>query len=271
MVYINNLIHIPKKSLRVNSLKLLETPLNGAEIGIPLNIFSNVFTNLHYGYDITNYKSFILQFLLGYYTYGSDRFKDALNYQMNPYETRKKDLYNKILENRNWYEDTLNVSFCLVIILLLCQKDFVYNIPFIPLLYSTQYYDEIKKKITIFKPAYIAIMWTLATVIIPCVLHDHDYSIINYPLDYLPCTLNLFAASNFADNKDIDDDKINKIETIPVKYGKVTSNIIGLIALLTSSILLIENTNYMNRPIINSFFELQNFVTIGLLYNDTFY
>ena len=129
MVYINNLIHIPKKCLRVNSLKLLETPLNGAEIGIPLNIFSNVFTNLHYGYDITNYKSFILQFLLGYYTYGSDRFKDALNYQMNPYETRKKDLYNKILENRNWYEDTLNVSFCLVIILLLCQKDFVYNIP----------------------------------------------------------------------------------------------------------------------------------------------
>ena len=29
----------------------------GGELGIPLNIFSNIYTNLHYGYDITNYKN----------------------------------------------------------------------------------------------------------------------------------------------------------------------------------------------------------------------
>ena len=29
------------------------TLFTGIDIGVPLNIFSNVFTNLHYGYDIT--------------------------------------------------------------------------------------------------------------------------------------------------------------------------------------------------------------------------
>ena len=55
-------------------------PLNGLDIGIPLNIIDNVFTNLHYGEDITTPKVILLQFLIGYYTYGKDRYKDALEY-----------------------------------------------------------------------------------------------------------------------------------------------------------------------------------------------
>lgn len=43
-------------------------PLNGLDIGIPLNIIDNVFTNLHYGYDITTPKVILLQFLIAYYT-----------------------------------------------------------------------------------------------------------------------------------------------------------------------------------------------------------
>ena len=58
-------------------------PLNGLDIGIPLNIIDNVFTNLHYGYDITTPKVILLQFLIGYYTYGKDRYKDALEYYEN--------------------------------------------------------------------------------------------------------------------------------------------------------------------------------------------
>ena len=38
--------------------------LNGLDIGIPLNIFSNIYTNLHYGYDITSVQSILIQFLL---------------------------------------------------------------------------------------------------------------------------------------------------------------------------------------------------------------
>ena len=34
----------------------LVNPLPGVEVGIPLTIYENIFTNLHYGYDITTPK-----------------------------------------------------------------------------------------------------------------------------------------------------------------------------------------------------------------------
>ena len=40
---------------------------NGFSLGIPLNIITNVFTELHYGYDITSLKIVTLQFFIGYY------------------------------------------------------------------------------------------------------------------------------------------------------------------------------------------------------------
>ena len=42
----------------------------------------------------------MLQFLIGYYTYGKDRFKDALEYESQNYETRKKGLYDFLLKNK---------------------------------------------------------------------------------------------------------------------------------------------------------------------------
>ena len=38
--------------------------VTGIDIGIPLNLISNVFTNLHYGYDVTSIKVVLLHFLL---------------------------------------------------------------------------------------------------------------------------------------------------------------------------------------------------------------
>ena len=81
------------------------------------------------------------------------------------------------------------------------------------------------------KPIYVSLMWTLTTTILPCVLHDHNYSILLNPEDYLPCTLNLFAMTNLADLKDIEEDKENCIKTIPVSYGKEFTNYIILISL----------------------------------------
>ena len=52
-----------------------------------------------------------------------------------------------------------------------------------------------------------------------------NYEIFNYPLDYLPCFLTLFATSNYADIKDIQEDKMNNITTIPVAIGEKNSNI----------------------------------------------
>ena len=92
----------------------------------------------------------------------------------------------------------------------------------------------------------------------PCVLHDHDYSILSYPLDYLPCILTLFGLSNIIDLKDIKEDRENGIETIPVKYGMYNSSMISLFCLALSSLIFGLNEHYLDRPIINSINELQN-------------
>lgn len=250
--------------------------LTGVDIGIPLNIFSNIFTNLHYGYDITTGRTIAIQFLLGYYTYGRDRYTDALEYISDPYRynTTKQELYRFIYENRDRYNITLSLSFLAILYILLTsidtQAELLYNLPFIPLFYLNGEYKSFKSLLGEFKAVYIGIMWCLASLVLPCVLYEHNYDILLSPGDYIPCILTLFATSNFADNKDIVEDRANNIDTIPVKYGIERSNVISFIALSISSILLIENPNFDNRIWINGIFVLQNFATIALIYNNTF-
>ena len=267
---------------RISSLhRIKNTPImndanlfTGFDIGIPLNIFSNIFTNLHYGYDITTPKSVLIQFLLGYYTYGKDRYSDALEYIANPYNSTKQELYDFIYTNRDNYNITLSLSFIAIVYILLTSvskiDEIVYNLPFIPLFYLNGEYKSFKPALGEYKAIYIGIMWCLASLVLPCVLYEHSYDIVNYPLDYIPCILTLFATSNFADNRDIDEDKMNGIMTIPVKYGITHSNIISFIALVISSLTLIENPHFENRIWINGLVELQNFAVMGLLYNSTF-
>ena len=66
-----------KPKRMINTIHHLVNPIVGVDVGIPLNIFQNIFTNLHYGNDITTLKIVGLQFLIGYYTYGKDRYNDA--------------------------------------------------------------------------------------------------------------------------------------------------------------------------------------------------
>ena len=250
--------------IRKNSNKLVNTvhhtvnPLNGIDLGIPLNILQNVFTNLHYGYDITTAKIVGLQFLIGYYTYGKDRFKDALEYQEAPYKTSKKDLYDYLIK----YENTYRISYCLVFYaiagILLLDDQGINNIPLVVLLYSSEYYKDLKKSFPYLKPFYVATMWTFSAVILPSVLHDNDYFILSYPMDYLPCALTMFASSNILDVKDIEEDKINGINTIPVKYGANFTYYLVLISLFLSSFLFGINEHYLDRPLVNSIYELQN-------------
>lgn len=260
-------------SKRVSTINNVN-PLNGLDIGIPLNIFSNIFTNLHYGYDITSVKSVLIQFLLGYYSYGKDRYSDALDYVENPYPSEKSDFYNFIYERKAFYNATLNIALFTFIYLLLNndaeQYNNVINLPFVGLIYLCGEYKQYKPLLDIYKPLYIGIMWSIATIVLPCVLYEHNYNILLYPQDYLPCVLILFSASNYIDYKDIEEDKINNINTIPVKYGVKKSTIISFIALAISAILLVENPNFENRVIINSLIELQNFGLMALYYNTSF-
>ena len=232
--------------------------LKGFEIGIPLNIISNVYTHLHYGYDITTLKLVSLQFLLGYYTYGLDRYSDALDYQENKYETDKKEYYELIYQNKDLYQASFFITFMCICNLLLSENEYQQMIPFIVILIQTNFYKDIKKVIGPFKPVYISVMWTLSSIILPCVIHDHNYSILGHPMDYLPLTLSLYGSSNLADCKDIQEDKLNKIETVPVKYGRLTAFKVSMATLALSGLLFGLNPHYLDRPIINSMVELQN-------------
>jgi len=263
----------PKINYLQNNIVASDTILTGFDIGIPLNIFSNIFTNLHYGYDITTFQSVFVQSLIGYYTYTKDRYDDALDYNETPFNTSKSELYNFILKNKKFYKKSLFLSYILFFTIILTNNngdDFSILSPSLLLLFINGEYKSYKQYLYVFKPVYIATMWTLATICLPCIMYDHNYEIFNYPLDYLPCFLTLFATSNYADIKDITEDKMNNITTIPVAIGEKNSNIISIFALLFSTLIFALNDNFNNREVINYIFEIQNIATIGLIYNNTF-
>ena len=104
-------------------------------------------------------------------------------------------------------------------------------------------------------------MWTLACYLLPCVIHDADYSSLMYPLDYSPIFLSLLATSNLVDAKDVIEDKNNNINTIPVLIGEKNSNTFSVVLLFLSCFLFYINPHFINRPIVNGIYELQSLGT----------
>ena len=98
-----------KKTSRNLVKRNLANPLPGIEVGIPVTIFQNIFTNNHYGYDITNSKMLLLQFGSAYLTYGFDRFFDS----QDPLETaeNKQQLYKYYNDNKVNIITTLCIIF----------------------------------------------------------------------------------------------------------------------------------------------------------------
>ena len=247
---------VKRNKISKRSLEMIN-PVIGLDLGIPLNFLQNIFTNLHYGFDITTTKIIILQFLIGYYTYGYDRFLDANN---DFSSEKKKEEYKLLIQYKDYYKITYPIVFSFICLILLLDENNLVNLPFIILLFSSNYYKQLKTNYPLLKPFYISIMWTLSAVILPCVLFDNNYNILNFPLDYLPVLFNILGLSNLLDIKDIEEDSVNNINTIPVQYGKENSIMFSLFCLFISSILFGLNNNYLKRPLFNSLFEIQNFV-----------
>ena len=252
-IYRNNVIQY---SINIDDLNFI----NGLDVGIPLNLISNIFTNLHYGYDITTSKLLLLQFLIGYYSYGKDRYKDALENEETQVITSKEKLYKSLLKYRYITRFSYCVAFYGIVFLLYENQDPIHTIPILALLYSTEYYKELKQRAAFLKPFYVSFMWTFATVILPCVLYEHNYNILNDPYNYVPCILLLFASTNYADIMDIEEDKQNKIQTFPVTFGEENTTKIIFASLALSSLLFGLHPHYIDRPIINTLFELQNII-----------
>ena len=116
---------------------------------------------------------------------------------------------------------------------------------------------------------YIALFWTLGTVFLPIIIEDKNYDLINYPSIYLPCFLSMLASSNLLDIKDLEEDRSEKIYTIPVLFGENSAIFISHISLLLAMIIFIFNTNYYDNLLISSLFELQTFGSFFLNYNNS--
>tara|TARA_B110000305_G_C19134932_1_gene490727 strand:- start:523 stop:681 length:159 start_codon:yes stop_codon:yes gene_type:complete len=52
---------------------MLDNPIIGFNLGIPLNILQYIFTTTYYYDNILNSELILLQFAIGIFTYGTDR------------------------------------------------------------------------------------------------------------------------------------------------------------------------------------------------------
>jgi hypothetical protein len=245
----------------LNKVKSFQNPLPGIEIGIPMIIYENIFTHAHYGYDISNWKTNILLCAVGYFTYGTDRFFDSqTNSNLSQLSDSKKKLYTYINTNKHIIKTSLIYSY-LGILFYLSQDQS--TLPFNYLITSTLLYRDIKSSLGVFKSTYISIMWTAACVILPCILYEHNYNILNDYMTYIPAFLTLFSTSNIADVVDIQEDTENKINTLPVILGPQNTNVVSSVGLLLSIFIFANNPNFETNLIPNILFELQN---VGVLF-----
>ena len=115
--------------------------------------------------------------------------------------------------------------------------------PLLIALTSTLFYRDFKKTFGTLKALYIGTFWTLGCVILPCVLHDNNYEILNHPSIYIPSSLLMFGSSNMLDIKDIDEDREEGINTLAVKLGRDNSELLSNSCTAIAVIIYLTNFN----------------------------
>lgn len=219
--------HIMMMTKQTNS-EIVKKELRALNVGLSLDIMTKVATDIRYGHNIVDPELLILELLLGYHTYGMDRYKD-----------------DGTSDNRIYIYD---IVFIVIISIISSKNNMLTAMPFEILIYLTRYYKEAKQHLAIMKPIYVALMWCTSIIILPSVLHDDDFSILKELLDYVPYFFLMMATSNNKDLDDVEDDKKNNIQTIPVKYGieisqKISSVCMALFVALLS-IKIFDNYEY---------------------------
>ena len=237
--------------------------LSGIEIGVPINLMSKMSTDVNFLKSPLTKESILLNFLLGFTTYKADRYLDAIeafneNNLTNLYfssSSSKLNYYESILENENIVQFTLFCSYISLFVFVV-----YYNLGLIvPLVISTFMYKSIKqnKKISYLKPFYVAGMWTFSCCVIPLLFdelnHIANMNFNNYYQLLSPTFLSLFSTTNLADLKDIDEDIINGVNTLPIVLGiQKTKGIILASSLL--SVCIFMQSEYFTWSFQNLFF-----------------
>ena len=276
MVFINNFKIINKPNFVKHNIIMLNNnnltiynPIIGSNLGIPLNLLQFIYTTTYYGENVINIEYILLQFAIGIFTYGSDRFLDALDYEKyntNIYNVEKVNYYEYLLKNKNLNILILLTSYFYILNLLINNIE---NYPFILLLTSTLQYKNLKKNYGQFKALYIGLFWTCGTFILPCVLHDTNYEVLNNPAIYVSAILSMFGSSNLLDIKDKDEDEKENINTLPVLYGENFSICISHFSIFLSMIIFYFNNNFYNNIYVSGLFEIQNFANFFINFNNT--
>ena len=248
----------PLMILGSNNITLFN-PLPGSNLGIPLNIIQYIFTTAHYGENIVNQELIILQFCLGFFTYGLDRLFDAYEYynegEREKINDEKKALYNYLVNYDSYFISCIFISYLYIYNAL---SNYEEGFIFLLLLTSTLFYKKLKTEFGQFKALYIGLFWSISCIIMPCVFHDHNFNILNDYKSYAPCFFTLFASSNLLDIKDIEEDRFNNILTLPVIFGEKNSIIISYIATFLSMIIFLYNPHFKDNILPNLLFEFQN-------------
>ena len=241
-----------------------QTPIPGIEWSVPITLFEKIFTKIHYGHEIEIDNIFIINCMIGITTYGLDRYLDSLDYKKEKdkkYDVIKKNKYEKILKNDFFIKYTIFFSFLYLSFLL-------YNegvSEFLPLLFITIIYKKIKNNICFIKSFLIGIMWTFASIILPCVLYDKNYEILIDYKCYLPIFFTLIGSSNLADYFDYNEDKDNGLSTLPIVLGKQNALLFSLFFMIMSSILFINHEYFDRFYLQNILFEINNLSVILII------
>ena len=86
-----------------------------------------------------------------------------------------------------------------------------------------QLYDPFKRRFPLLKPLYVGTLWTGAITVVPHLLSHVDVS----SSDVISMGLLTTGVSNWADIKDVNDDRANGIHTIPVMFGSHTAKFVS--------------------------------------------
>ena len=88
-----------------------------------------------------------------------------------------------------------------------------------------------------YKSLYVGLSWSCATCVIPQLISHTDLDLSNIVIVTLLST----SFSNLADIQDIEEDKKNRIATIPVKYGRRNAVLFSVYTGLSSVPFIIKN------------------------------
>ena len=241
--------------------------ISGIEVGIPVHLLTLISNNVNQ-YSILNSNlnnQILLNYLLTFASYKLDRYSDYQEYSLNLYQNNdiyddsKIKLYNSFSKNEKVVQFTLFVTYICIIAILLDSKQIYY----LPLFLSTFNYKILKKKIPYYKSLYLSTIWSLTCSILPFVPYV-EFSELIHNNSFLPIFFNIFATTNIADFKDIEEDKSNNINTLPLIFGKQKSTYLIILSSFLSIIFFININNFENNFFNDIFIASNIFPLLGL-------